>query len=171
MKGRAPPPDPDAGTDVFTPAERSAVMARVKQRHTGPELKLRRLLWAAGYRYRLHVKRLPGSPDLVFAGRRAAVFMHGCFWHGHDCPRGARMPKANAAYWRAKIARNRERDAAADAALRAQGWTPLTVWECELKDATGLLTRLRAALGPPAQALAAEASSGAAPAQAVSTAR
>ena len=122
-------------------------MRRVKGRDTGPELKVRRLLWSAGYRYRLHRKDLPGRPDIVLAGRRAAVFVHGCFWHGHDCPRGARQPKANAEYWTAKIGRNVERDARVQAELAAGGWRPVVVWECELKDPTALAARLRATLG------------------------
>ena len=173
MSSKAPPPDPHATTDVFTPAKRSQVMARVRQRDTAPELTLRRLLHAAGYRYRLHAKGLPGSPDLAFASRRTAVFVHGCFWHGHDCPRGARQPKANAAYWSAKIARNRARDAAAVTGLAERGWKAVTVWECELRDPQ-LGERLREALGPPgAQALAARSASasGSRPATAASTAR
>ena len=122
-------------------------MRRVKGRDTGPELKVRRLLWSAGYRYRLHRKDLPGRPDIVLAGRRAAVFVHGCFWHGHDCPRGARQPKANADYWTAKISRNFERDARVQAELAAGGWRPVVVWECELKDPPALAARLRATLG------------------------
>jgi DNA mismatch endonuclease (patch repair protein) len=122
-------------------------MRRVKGRDTGPELKVRRLLWSAGYRYRLHRGDLPGRPDIVLAGRRAAVFVHGCFWHGHDCPRGARQPKANAVYWTAKIGRNVERDARVQADLAAQGWRPIVVWECELKTPDTLEARLRAALG------------------------
>ena len=109
-------------TDVFTPDQRSAVMRRVKGRDTTPELKLRKLLTRMGLRYRLHRKDLPGSPDVAFMGRRVAIFMHGCFWHGHDCRRGARRPKANADYWLAKIGRNRARDAASLAALDAMGW-------------------------------------------------
>ena len=97
-------------TDVFSPEQRSAVMRRVKGRDTGPEMAVRRILRAAGIGYRLGGAGLPGRPDLVMQGRRTAVFVHGCFWHGHDCPRGARAPKANAAYWRAKIDRNRARD-------------------------------------------------------------
>ena len=167
---RAPPPDPHATSDVFTPEKRSQVMARVRQRDTAPELTLRKLLWGRGYRYRLHAKALPGSPDLAFASRKTALFVHGCFWHGHDCPRGARAPKANAAYWSAKIERNRVRDAAAEAALADRGWKVVTVWECELRD-PALPDRLAAALGPPgAQALAASFS-GSRPAQAASTAR
>lgn len=93
-------------------------MRAVKGRDTGPELAVRRMLHARGYRYRLHRKDLPGKPDMTFPSRRKVVFVHGCFWHGHSCPRGARMPKTNADYWRAKIGRNRERDEAQRAALR-----------------------------------------------------
>jgi len=123
-----------ARTDVFTAEERSAVMRAVKGRDTKPELMLRRALHRAGYRYRLHAKDLPGAPDIVFPKRRAVIFVHGCFWHGHDCKRGARTPKANRAYWTAKIDRNRARDADALAALAAAGWRAHVVWECELKD-------------------------------------
>lgn len=122
-------------------------MRQVKGRDTGPELKVRRLLWDAGYRYRLQRKNLPGKPDIVLPGRRAAVFVHGCFWHGHDCARGARQPKANADYWTAKIARNVARDARVQAELIEAGWRPVTVWECELKDPAALQARLREALG------------------------
>lgn len=116
------------------PLTRSQVMARVKSKNTTPEIKVRAALWRAGLRYRLHRADLPGKPDLVFAGRRVVVFVHGCFWHGHDCPRGARTPKDNAEYWRRKIDRNRARDAQAAADLAAAGWRVLTVWECEIKD-------------------------------------
>ena len=95
-----------------------------------------------GRRYRLHRRDLPGTPDIVFPGRRLALFVHGCFWHGHDCPRGARVPKANAAYWIAKIGRNRARDDAAQTALTALGWRTDVVWECELKDIATLQARL-----------------------------
>lgn len=103
-------------TDVFTPEKRSAVMAKVKGRGTKPELQVRKALTALGVRYRLNRKDLPGSPDVVMAGRRLAIFVHGCFWHGHDCARGSRVPKANRDYWLAKVARNKARDAAAEAA-------------------------------------------------------
>ena len=130
------------GTDVFTPAQRSAVMRRVKGRDTGPELAVRRLLTGLGLRYRLHRRDLPGTPDVAFIGRRTALFVHGCFWHGHDCRRGARQPKANADYWRAKVARNRARDAEAAAALAARAWRRIVVWECELRDPAALRARL-----------------------------
>jgi DNA mismatch endonuclease (patch repair protein) len=136
-----------AGTDVFTAEQRSAVMRKVPGKNSSAEMKLRRLLRRMGLGYRLHRKDLPGSPDVAMAGRKAAVFVHGCFWHGHDCRRGARQPKANADYWIAKIARNRARDAASAEKLQAMGWRPVVVWECELKDEAALEARLRAELG------------------------
>ena len=131
-----------ARTDVFSPEQRSAVMARVKARDTGPERAVRRLLTAMGLRYRLQRHDLPGRPDLALGPRRVAVFVHGCFWHGHACPRGARKPKANGDYWAAKIARNRARDARNRDDLAARGWRALTVWECELRDGAALRARL-----------------------------
>jgi DNA mismatch endonuclease (patch repair protein) len=128
-------------TDVYGPEKRSAVMRQVKGRDTAPERQVRRLIWSLGGRYRLHRADLPGKPDLVLSGRRLVVFVHGCFWHGHDCARGARIPKANRDYWQGKVARNRARDVAARAALEAADWRVETVWECELKDAAGLRAR------------------------------
>jgi len=122
-------------------------MRRVTGANTSPELAVRRLLTAMGLRYRLHRKDLPGRPDIVLPGRRTVVFVHGCFWHGHDCKRGARAPKANADYWQAKIGRNRTRDIATAAALETLGWRVVTVWECELKAADQLRDRLAEALG------------------------
>ena len=129
-------------TDVFSPEKRSAVMRQVKGRDTRPELTVRRLIWRLGGRYRLNRADLPGKPDIVLAGRRLVVFVHGCFWHGHDCARGARVPKANRDYWVAKIGRNRMRDAAARERLTALGWRVETVWECELRDAPALEARV-----------------------------
>ncbi|HEY5070487.1 MAG TPA: DNA mismatch endonuclease Vsr [Caulobacteraceae bacterium] len=131
-------------TDVFSPRKRSAVMRRVKGRGTGPELVLRRLIWGLGGRYRLNRSDLPGKPDIVLSGRRLAVLVHGCFWHGHDCARGARIPKANRAYWTAKIDANRARDRFARAALEAAGWRVEVVWECHLKDRIELAARVAA---------------------------
>jgi DNA mismatch endonuclease (patch repair protein) len=125
-------------TDVFSPEKRSAVMRRVKSTGTSPEVKVRKVLTRMGLRYRLHRKDLPGKPDIVMAGRRLAIFVHGCFWHGHDCARGARVPKANREYWEGKVGRNRERDVEHQAALEAKGWRVLTLWECELKDEAAL---------------------------------
>lgn len=121
---------------------RSEIMSKVRSKDTTPELLVRRLLTRLGYRYRLHRKDLPGNPDIAFVGRRKAIFVHGCFWHGHDCKRGARVPKTNTAYWTAKIARNRVRDAAAIDALGANGWEVLTLFECEMRDAEPLQHRL-----------------------------
>ena len=121
-------------TDVFTPEQRSAVMRRVKGRDTAPELKVRRMLRAAGIGYRLGGCGLPGRPDVVMKGRGVALFVHGCFWHGHDCPRGARKPQNNADYWTAKIERNRARDVRVATTLTASGWRVMTVWECRLSE-------------------------------------
>ena len=133
-------------TDVFDKVQRSAVMRRVKGRDTTPEMKVRRALTRIGARYRLHRKDLPGSPDVVMPGRRLALFVHGCFWHGHDCARGARVPKQNRDYWVAKVDRNRARDVRSREALEALGWRVETIWECDLKDAAVLDERLSALL-------------------------
>ena len=133
-------------TDVYSAEKRSAVMRRVKGKNTSPELVVRKALTALGARYRLHRADLPGNPDIVLPGRRLALFVHGCFWHGHDCPRGGRVPKQNQDYWVAKVARNRARDAVSHAALAAMGWRVETIWECELKDAAALTARLSALL-------------------------
>lgn len=133
-------------SDVYSPEKRSAVMRRVKGRDTTPELKVRRLLTGLGARYRLHRKDLPGKPDIVMTGRQLAIFVHGCFWHGHDCARGARVPKANRDYWLGKVGRNRERDVKSRAALEAAGWRVETIWECEMKDEAALRERLSALL-------------------------
>jgi DNA mismatch endonuclease (patch repair protein) len=134
--------------DVFTPEKRSAVMRAVKSKNTAPERAVRAAVCAAGFarRYRLNGAHLPGRPDLVFTSLRKAILVHGCFWHGHDCKRGARAPKDNAAYWRAKIARNRARDDAALSALTSAGWAALIVWECETRDAGALGARVAAFL-------------------------
>lgn len=139
-----------SGTDVFDKATRSAVMRRVKGRDTRPEMTVRKALTRLGARYRLHRKDLPGHPDIVLPGRRLALFVHGCFWHGHDCPRGARVPKQNRDYWVAKVDRNRARDRRTGQELAALGWRVETIWECDLKDAAALEARLRALLAPSA---------------------
>ena len=127
-------------------AARSAIMRAVRGKNTAPERAVRRLLRAFAPGYRLHRTDVPGRPDVAYVGRKAAIFVHGCFWHGHDCARGARAPKANAEYWRLKIAKNRARDARHLAALADAGWRALVVWECEIRSGSedALARRLRA---------------------------
>ncbi len=120
--------------DTLTPAQRSKQMALIRDRDTQPELVVRRLVHRNGYRYRLHVRTLPGCPDLVLPRHRKIIFVHGCFWHQHNCKRGSRMPKSNTIYWKGKIERNRNRDAKHRRMLRRLGWRVLTVWECETTD-------------------------------------
>lgn len=108
------------------------MMAGIRGKDTRPEMTLRRGLHARGFRFRLHDRRLPGAPDLVFPGRRAVIFVHGCFWHGHDCHL-FRLPATRQEFWRAKIEGNAVRDAATEDALVGAGWRVLTIWECALK--------------------------------------
>ena len=133
-------------TDVYSPEKRSAVMRRVKGKDTAPELAVRKALTRLGARYRLHRKDLPGKPDIVLPGRKLALFVHGCFWHGHDCARGSRVPKQNRDYWVGKVARNSARDARSREALAALGWRVETIWECDLKNPAMLDARLTALL-------------------------
>ena len=122
-------------------------MRAVKGRDTKPELLVRRLLRGIAPGYRLCRRDLPGAPDIAYIGRKKAIFVHGCFWHGHDCKRGARMPKANHEYWRKKIAGNIARDAKHCAEFSARGWQVLTIWECETRDRAALAQRLADFLG------------------------
>lgn len=126
-----------------TPESRSRIMRAVKSADTTPELLVRRLAHRMGYRFRLHCKDLPGKPDLVFPGMHKVIFVHGCFWHGHDCARGGRIPKKNRDYWSKKIERNRGRDSNSLAALKASGWQVTVLWECQLKNQVRLKKRLR----------------------------
>ena len=118
--------------DPLTQEQRRDNMARIRARNTKPEMVVRRGLHARGFRYRLHVRGMPGSPDLVFPARRAVIFLHGCFWHGHDCAL-FKLPASNASFWEAKIGRNQVRDRAAIAALGGSGWRVLIIWECALR--------------------------------------
>lgn len=117
-------------TDTFSRAKRSWVMSRVGSRDTTPELVVRRLAHRLGYRFRLCRRDLPGCPDIVFSKLHKVIFVHGCFWHGHDCARGARVPKGHRRYWLKKIANNRMRDAKNRAILTELGWHSLVIWEC-----------------------------------------
>jgi len=129
-------------------------MRAVKSRDTSIELAVRKILRQLAPGYRLHRADLPGKPDVVYGKRKLAIFVHGCFWHGHDCARGNRPPRANADYWREKIARNRARDARHLENLAALGWRTLVVYECALKDPVALRATLSAALEPAGAALA-----------------
>lgn len=120
-------------------------MRAVSERHTKPEVLLRKLLHACGYRFRLHRADLPGRPDIVLPRYRAAVFVHGCFWHGHECRYG-RPPKSNPGYWLPKLERNRERDIKNQQQCRQLGWMPIVVWQCELKQPEEAMARLRKVL-------------------------
>ena len=119
-------------------------MAKVKSKNTAPELKLRRLLLDMGYRgYRIHYSKLPGRPDVVFTKRRKVIFVHGCFWHGHDCKAGRNTPKINRDYWEPKLLRNVDRDKKHLRRIRKEGWKVLIVWECEIKEEKRIGSKLR----------------------------
>lgn len=122
---------------------RSAIMRAVPSRNTSAEKAVREILRPIAPGYRLHRKDVPGNPDIAYVGRRRAIFVHGCFWHGHDCARGARVPKDNRQYWIGKIERNRMRDARHLEKLQALGWEALTVWECEIRNVEALAQKLR----------------------------
>ena len=124
---------------------RSENMRRIRGTDTGPELAVRKILRELGHTgYRLHRKDIPGKPDVVFVGRRKAILVHGCFWHGHDCTEGSRKPKSNRDYWLPKIDRNRERDVANHIQLMEAGWSVLVIWECELSSIPATTDRLAA---------------------------
>lgn len=120
--------------DNVSPSRRSEIMGKVRNKDTRPEMVVRRLTHALGYRYRLHRKDLPGCPDLVFPGRRKVIFVHGCFWHRHEGCALARMPKSRIDFWTKKLTANKERDERNLAALKQSGWDVLVIWECEIRD-------------------------------------
>jgi len=130
-----------------TTEQRSRIMRAVKGRDTGAERAVRSLVHGMGYRYSLRHKNLPGKPDIVFPSRQKVIFVHGCFWHGHKCARGDRVPKTNRDYWQRKIFRNTERDEATLSALRNANWRALVVWECEIKDRDSLADRIQKFFG------------------------
>lgn len=135
-------------TDTLSPAARSERMGRVRAKDTKPEMTVRRIVHRMGYRYRLHDKRLPGSPDLVFRSRGKLIFVHGCFWHRHPDPacKLARMPKSRQDFWEPKLEGNRERDDRTRAALDQQGWKQMVVWECECRQTEQIENKLSAFL-------------------------
>lgn len=137
-------------TDKLSPAARSENMRRIRSRDTKPELAVRRLLHGLGYRFRIHRRDLPGKPDLVFSARRKVIFVHGCFWHGHDddaCP-DRRAVKSNSGYWVPKIAGNIARDERHEKALRDGGWEVAIVWECQMRQPDRVRAELVSYLGP-----------------------
>ena len=129
--------------DSLSPAERSEIMARVRAKNSRPELLVRKLVYAQGYRYRLHARELPGRPDLVFRKYRKVIFVHGCFWHRHAKCALARMPKSRLDFWQPKLEGNRRRDQRNRRALVKDGWKVLTIWECQLKGIVNLEARIR----------------------------
>lgn len=129
--------------DKLSPEQRSAVMARIRGRGTEPELIVRRLCHSLGYRFRLHRRDLPGTPDIVFPARRKVIFVHGCWWHRHNCHLGRRAPKSRLDYWLPKFARNVARDKQNRTELRRFGWSVLVVWECQTRRRVSLAARVR----------------------------
>lgn len=129
--------------DRITAADRSRIMGRVRGRNTAPERRVRSAAHALGFRFRLHRRDLPGTPDLVFPRLRTVVFVHGCFWHSHDACARATVPKTNTEFWAEKLERNRKRDRLAALELEESGWRVLTIWECETKDRQALEQKLR----------------------------
>lgn len=140
-------------TDNRSPQLRSKTMAAVRQKDTGPEMLVRRLLHRLGYRYRLHRRDLPGKPDIAFGPRKKVVFVHGCFWHGHGCSKG-KLPKSRLEYWAPKIEANIERDEKRVLELRNMGWESCVIWQCELKDIGAVESKLRTFLDGSSEAAA-----------------
>jgi DNA mismatch endonuclease (patch repair protein) len=133
--------------DHLSKHRRSENMRRIRSVGMKPEMLVRRLVHALGYRFRLHRKELSGKPDLVFVRRRKVIFVHGCFWHQHQECKAGRLPKSNRGYWRPKLARNIERDAQNLLALKSEGWKVCVIWECETKDEVKIRRKLRRFLG------------------------
>lgn len=133
--------------DVVSPARRSAMMAGIRGRNTKPEMIVRKAAHRLGYRFRLHRRDLPGSPDLVFPGRKKIVFVHGCFWHRHEGCRFAYKPKSNVEFWESKLRKNIERDSRVKGELKCMAWDVLVIWECETVDSDLVDARLRGLLG------------------------
>ena len=128
--------------DTRTAKQRSRIMSRIRGKDTRPEMRVRRIVYGLGYRYRLHRKDLPGQPDLALAGRRKVIFVHGCFWHQHEGCRRGQLPKSNLKYWGPKLEENKRRDLANQLRLKDMGWEALVVWECETKNIFSLQARI-----------------------------
>jgi DNA mismatch endonuclease (patch repair protein) len=130
--------------DTLTPSQRSERMRRVRSQDTEPEMELRRIVWSLGYRHKKRRSQdIPGRPDITFVGRKCAIFLHGCFWHRHDCPSGKRTPKSRIDFWEAKFKVNMRRDGNVLARLKAEGWRALVIWECELTARSRLELKIR----------------------------
>lgn len=134
-------------TDGLTPEARSRLMSRIRGKDTKLEMRVRRIIWSMGLRYRLHRRDLPGCPDLVFANRRKVIFIHGCFWHRHEGCSASRIPKSNVDFWADKLEKNRLRDVTVQSHLREMGWNVLVVWECETKKREELILKIKNFLG------------------------
>ena len=135
--------------DTLTKTERSERMARIRGKDTKPELRLRRLLHGRGYRFRLHRKDLPGTPDLVFPSRKKVIFVHGCFWHAHENCKVANLPKSRRAYWQKKFDTNRRRDQKNIESLKQMGWDVFVAWECQVNHDSMILNDIEKFLGAP----------------------
>ncbi|MEW6358790.1 MAG: very short patch repair endonuclease [Planctomycetota bacterium] len=132
--------------DVLTPKQRSYCMSRIRGKNTKPEIVVRKLAHSLGYRFRLHVEHLPGSPDLVFPRLKKIIFVHGCFWHRHRCKNGRATPRTRRRFWLRKLQQNKERDQKARRALRRLGWKILVIWECNTQDIGSLIEQLHSFL-------------------------
>lgn len=132
--------------DKLTPERRSWLMSRIKSKNTKPEIKVRKIIYAMGYRYRLHVKQLPGSPDIVFVGRKKIIFINGCYWHGHVGCRYAKLPQSNIEFWVNKINKNKARDFENVAELESLGWKVTTIWQCEIRAPDLLFQKIKSFL-------------------------
>ncbi len=129
--------------DIVSRSKRREMMSSVKQRHTKPEIIVRKLLHRLGYRFRLHSKKLPGTPDIVLPKYKAVIFVHGCFWHQHEGCRKSRRPTSNVEFWNEKLDRNIARDKQKESELKKSGWKILTVWDCEIKDEEALIKKVK----------------------------
>lgn len=128
--------------DTLSPQERSERMRRVRGKDTKPEMAVRRLVHRLGFRYRLHDRKLPGQPDMVFAAKKSVIFVHGCFWHRHKDCASCRLPKSRLEFWKPKLEENRKRDSRNERKLRREGWRVLVLWECEVSDHERLKSRI-----------------------------